>query len=66
MRVTHLLVGLISGKQPAYVDLLQATHLDLPWGENDYDPMRVVDGELDDVYSPKTTPITLSVLPPVY
>jgi len=62
----NFLVGLLSGKQPAYVDLLQSTHLDLPWGENDYDPMRVVDGELDDVYSPKVTPITLNVLPPVY
>ncbi len=60
------LVGLLSGKQLAYADLLNATHLDLPWGENDYDPMRVVDGELDNVYSRSQDPLTLTVLPPVY
>jgi hypothetical protein len=58
--VAAFLTGLVSGKQPTYVDLLNATHLNLPWGENDYDPMRVVDGELDNVYSRSKTPITIN------
>jgi hypothetical protein len=64
--VASFLSGLISGKQPTYVELLNATHLNLPWGENDYDPMRVVDGELDNVYSRTKTPITLKVGAPLY
>jgi hypothetical protein len=40
--------------------------LNLPWGENDYDPMRVVDGELDNVYSKSKSPITLVVGAPLY
>ncbi len=64
--VASFLSGLISGNQPTYVDLLNATHLNLPWGENDYDPMRVVDGELDNVYSKTQTPLTLVVGAPLY
>lgn len=60
------LLGLLSGKQLAYTQLLQGTHLNLPWGEKDYDPMRVVDGELDNVYSRTKTPLTLTVLAPIY
>jgi len=64
--VANFLSGLISGKQPAYVDLLNATHLNLPWGEKDYDPMRVVDGELDNAYSKSKSPITIVVGAPLY
>lgn len=64
--VANFLSGLISGNEPTYVDLLNATHLNLPWGENDYDPMRVVDGELDNVYSKSKSPITLTIGAPLY
>jgi hypothetical protein len=40
--------------------------LDTPWGERAYDPMRVVDGELDNVYAKAATPLALTVRPPVY
>jgi hypothetical protein len=62
----RFLNGLISGAQPTYVDLLDSMKLDFSWGEKGYDPMRVVDGELDNVFSQAATPITLGVLPPVY
>lgn len=31
-----------------------------------YDPMRVVDGELDNTFSQAATPLTVQVLAPVY
>jgi hypothetical protein len=40
--------------------------LDMPWGERAYDPMRVVDGELDNVFSQTKTPLVVKTLPPVY
>jgi hypothetical protein len=62
----NFLTGLLSGKQLTYVELLNGTRIDLPWGEKSYDPMRVVDGELDNVYSRTKTPLTLTVLPALY
>jgi hypothetical protein len=61
----NFLTSLIDGKQHTYVDLLKAMELNEPWG-NAYDPMRVVDGELDNVFSQAKTPLSVSVLPPVY
>ncbi|HEX7603355.1 MAG TPA: hypothetical protein VF316_17170 [Polyangiaceae bacterium] len=58
--------GLVSGKQPSYTDLLNGMRLDYPWGEKQYDPMRVVDGELDNVFSQAKTPLSLVALAPVY
>jgi len=40
--------------------------IDTPWGQNDYEPMRVADGELDNVFSQAKTPLSVAVLPPVY
>lgn len=60
------LLGLIGGKQPAYVDLLGAMRLDMPWGEKAYDPMRVADGELDNAFSQAKTPMAVVPLAPVY
>jgi hypothetical protein len=42
---------LVSGRQPSYRDLLMAA--------SDTDALRVVDGEVDNTYSPKATPITM-------
>ncbi len=42
---------LTSGRQPSYKDLLTVA--------SDTDSLRVVDGEVDNAYSPKKTPITL-------
>ena len=62
----RLLTGLIDGKQRSYTDLLNGMRLDYPWGETQYDPMRVVDGELDNVFSQKKTPLTVAPNAPVY
>ena len=53
----RLLTGLIDGQQHSYLDLLSSMKLDFPWGETGYDPMRVVDGELDNVFSQTKSPL---------
>lgn len=63
---SKLLTGLIDGTQKSYKELIDGMRLDTPWGERGYDPMRVVDGELDNVYSKQTKPLTVTVKPPVY
>ena len=62
----NFLDGLIDGKQHAYIDLLKGMEIDEPWGETNYDPMRVVDGELDNKFSQSASPITVKVGAPVY
>lgn len=62
----RLVTGLISGKQPTYTELLTSMQLDTPWGEKGYDPMRVADGEQDNVYSRTTSPMTVTALAPLY
>ena len=57
----RLLSGLIDGTQKSYRELLTGMRLDMPWGERAYDPMRVVDGELDNVYTPAKKKILLTV-----
>jgi hypothetical protein len=61
----RFLTSLIDGQQHTYVDLLKAMELSEPWSAS-YDPMRVVNGELDNVFSQGATGISLTVLPPVY
>jgi hypothetical protein len=62
----RFVTGLVSGRQPTYPELLESMRIDMPWGERRYDPMRVVDGELDNQYSRSKTPLTIAPLPPVY
>ncbi|HEY8078594.1 MAG TPA: hypothetical protein VIF62_30900, partial [Labilithrix sp.] len=62
----RLLAQLVDGTEKSYVDILNGMRLDTPWGETGYDPMRVVDGELDNVYDKSKTPIALTVKPPLY
>lgn len=64
--VGRFLAALIGGTMPTYPQLLDAMKLDYPWGEIDHDPLRAVDGELDNRFSQTATPLTLRVLPPVY
>jgi hypothetical protein len=64
--LARFLSGLIGGTQPTYAQLLQSMRLDTPWGETGYDPMRVADGELDNVFSQTSTPLTVTTLAPVY
>lgn len=54
------------GAKATYADLLQSMRLDTPWGEKAYDPMRVVDGEVDNAYVPAKAPIAVTTLAPVY
>jgi hypothetical protein len=61
----NFLTSLIDGRQHNYVDLLRAMELNEPW-DSAYDPMRVVDGELDNTFSQAKTPLSVTVLPPVY
>ncbi|MEO6420969.1 MAG: hypothetical protein ABIP39_16275 [Polyangiaceae bacterium] len=54
----RLVGAIINGKQSSYTDILKAaqfTEFGYDWG---MDALRVVDGELDNKYSPTTTPIT--------
>jgi hypothetical protein len=48
----EFLAAMLSGQQPSYRDLLTAAEAT--------DSLRVVDGEVDNVYSPTKTPITIS------
>jgi len=45
----HYLISLIDGENKSWRQLLQSMHVDLPWHEN-YDPMRAVNGELDNQF----------------
>ena len=62
----NFLDGLIDGQQHTYIDLLKGMQIDEPWGESNYDPMRVVDGELDNKFAQSASPITVKVGAPVY
>lgn len=64
--LARFLNGVVAGGQPTYAQLLQSMRLDTPWGETGYDPMRVADGELDNVFSQTATPLSVTVLGPVY
>jgi hypothetical protein len=64
--VANLVTALLDGGQHSYKELLDAMRVDEPWGETGYDPMRVADGELDNVFSQSKTPLAVKVLPPLY
>jgi hypothetical protein len=64
--LARMLSGLFDGTQKTYRELLTGMRLDTPWGERAYDPMRVVDGELDNVYTLALAPLTVTLRPPVY
>ncbi len=61
----RFVAGLFDGKFSSYRKLLESMRVTAAW-ETNYEPMRVADGELDNVYDPTRTPITLKTLGPVY
>jgi len=61
----RFMTGLIDGQQHTYLELLTMMELNEPWSSA-YDPMRVVNGELDNVFTETATPITVTVGAPVY
>jgi len=55
----RFIAALIDGKQKSYTDLLKAA--EVPWAYDwGGDALRVVDGEIDNKYSPNVKPITVS------
>ncbi len=60
------LTGLLDGSMKPYVDILKGMQLDMPWGERAYDPMRVVDGELDNAFDEGAAKLSARALAPVY
>ena len=59
--VSSLITGLFDGRQQSYLSLLRGMIANEPdIGLEDYDPMRVVDGETDNRYSPRATPLALT------
>ena len=52
------IAGLVGGTQ-SWRQILGAMAVDLPW-EQAYDPMRAVNGELDNAYAPAGTPIAVT------
>lgn len=54
----QFIAALFDGKQNSWLEMMKKTAVTL-WGYSKHDPNRVVDGELDNVYAPATTPITV-------
>ena len=54
------LIALIDGHNDSWSQLLQSMHVDLPW-QRGYDPMRAVNGEPDNQFDARATPITVRV-----
>jgi hypothetical protein len=54
--------GLVGGGDASWRDVLEGMAVDLPW-ESGYDPMRAVNGELDNGYDPAGGAITVSPRP---
>jgi hypothetical protein len=53
------LIGLLDGTGKSYAQLLDSMKINDPWGQPGYEPMRGVNGEVDNVYDPAKSPITL-------
>ncbi len=59
--VTTLVTGLLSPARKSWIEVLRGMVATVPEvGLYDYDPLRVVDGETDNVYTPSATPITVA------
>ncbi|MCE9571926.1 MAG: hypothetical protein K8W52_02100 [Deltaproteobacteria bacterium] len=53
------LAGLLDGENQRWRDVLTGMRVDLPW-QRGYDPMRAVNGELDNAFTPAAGAITLA------
>lgn len=58
----HYVVGLLDGRARSYREVLDSMRVDLSF-ERGYDPMRAVNGELDNVYDPTERPIAVTPRP---
>jgi hypothetical protein len=54
------LIALLDGSGKSWSQLLDAMRIDEPWGERGYEPMRGVNGELDNVFDATKTPISVA------
>ncbi len=54
------LIALLDGSNQSWSQLLDSMRINEPWGENNYEPMRGVNGELDNVFDPSKTPLTVT------
>ncbi|HWE27714.1 MAG TPA: hypothetical protein VHB97_06905 [Polyangia bacterium] len=54
------LIALLDGSNKSWAQLLDAMRINEPWGESNYEPMRGVNGELDNVFDGSKTPITVA------
>ena len=54
------LIALLDGSNKSWAQLLDAMRIDEPWGQRGYEPMRGVNGELDNVFDPSRTPLSVT------
>ena len=54
------LIGLLDGSGKSWAQLLDGMKVNDPWGRPGYEPMRGVNGELDNVYDPRVAPLTVT------
>jgi hypothetical protein len=59
--VSTLITSLVSGQQLNWAQVMSRMVANIPaLGLEDYDPLRVVDGETDNTYTPTRTPMTIT------
>ncbi len=56
----RLIATLIDGKGKSYTSILKAAQFQEGWGSGSGDALRVVDGELDNAWTPATKPMTVT------
>ena len=54
------LIALLDGSNKSWAQVLDAMRINEPWGEHNYEPMRGVNGELDNLFDGGKTPISVS------
>ena len=54
------LIALLDGTNKSWAQLLDSMRINEPWGESNYEPMRGVNGELDNVFDATRTPLTVA------
>ncbi len=58
----NYVLSLIDGHNKSWRQLLDSMKVDLPWSQG-YDPMRAVNGELDNSFDGAATPLTVTPIP---
>jgi hypothetical protein len=57
----NLVIGLIDGQNRSWKDVLQQMVVTPSWQPSGYDPIRVVNGELDNVFDPSRGAVQVNV-----